>query len=152
MGEETGSQLVSCSLPNTKNPCIIMQSSCLQFLGNSFCAYKKNIMNLLLGLSNIFVGIVIIAISIPLVLEKVPMNPVYGVRFKKSYESKENWYKINKYGGKQLILWSIPLLIIGVVTLFFPSFPNKAIENIILCAPLIVLVPAYMSYRYSKKI
>ena len=71
---------------------------------------------------------------------------------KNHMNQKKTGTKLTKYGGKQLILWSIPLLIIGVVTLFFPSFPNKAIEIIILCAPLIVLVPAYMSYRYSKKI
>lgn len=37
------------------------------------------------GVSNILVGILLIAICIPLVMEKVPMNSLYGIRFRKSY-------------------------------------------------------------------
>jgi len=80
------------------------------------------------------------------------MNHFYGVRFKKSYESEENWYKINHYGGKQLIAWSVLLLIIGVLTFFLPPKEKGIMTTLIGCAPLIVLVPAYMSYKYAKKL
>jgi uncharacterized membrane protein len=105
-----------------------------------------------LGLTNIFAALLIIGISIPLVMRKIPMNHFYGVRFKKSYESDENWYKINHYGGKQLIAWSIPLLIIGAVTFFLPLNGSGILSTLIGCAPLIVLVPAYLSYKYAKKL
>ena len=105
-----------------------------------------------LGLTNIFVAILIIGISIPLVKRKIPMNHFYGVRFKKSFESEENWYKINHYGGKQLIAWSIPLLIIGVITCFLPLKENGLLATLLGCASLIVLVPAYTSYRFAKKL
>jgi hypothetical protein len=105
-----------------------------------------------LGLTNIFVAILIIGISIPLVMRKIPMNRFYGVRFKKSFESDENWYKINHYGGKQLIAWSIPLLIIGILTFVFPVREDSMLTTLIGCAPLIVLVPAYLSYKYASKL
>ena len=108
--------------------------------------------NIVLGLSNIFCAILFIAISIPLVLGKIPMNSFYGVRLKKSYDSEENWYKINKYGGKQLIIWSIPLFIIGIITLLSSPIDSNLLKIIIVCFPLIVLIPAYTSYRYSRKI
>jgi uncharacterized membrane protein len=104
------------------------------------------------GLSNIFVGVLFIAISLPLVMGKIPMNSFCGVRFKKSYESEENWYKINRYGGQQLIIWSIVLVILGVSTIFSPIKESHGFTSISLCAPLIVLIPAFKSYMYSKKL
>ncbi len=44
------------------------------------------------------IAFIIIGISIPLVLCKIPMNHIYGVRFSKSYESEDNWYEINITG------------------------------------------------------
>lgn len=79
-----------------------------------------DVTNIALGISNIFVGLLIIIISLPLARRKVPMNRVYGVRLKKSFESEENWYTINAYGGRLLIGWSIRLVLIGVATFFLP--------------------------------
>lgn len=108
--------------------------------------------NIILALSNIVVAFLIIGISIPLALRKIPMNHIYGVRFKKSFVSEENWYTINKYGGKQLILWSILLLIIGVSTFFLPLKVSGVLTTLIGCAPLIMVIPTYLSYKYSKKL
>lgn len=108
--------------------------------------------NLLLGLSNLFVSFLIIGISIPLVMGKVPINKMYGIRFRKSYETEETWYKVNHYGGKQLIIWSIPLALLGFFTLFLTIKENVFLISLIACAPLIVLVPVFKSYRYSKKL
>jgi uncharacterized membrane protein len=63
-----------------------------------------------LSLSNTGVGLLIVAVAIPLILRKVPMNPWYGVRFASSYKSDWLWYEINEYGGKLLaamgLIWS----------------------------------------------
>ena len=56
--------------------------------------------NLIFGLTNILVGGLLLALSIPLIKGKVKMNYLYGVRFKKSFESEENWYALNRYGGR----------------------------------------------------
>ena len=111
-----------------------------------------DMVNIILGSSHIFVGCLIIIISIPLVQQSISMNKLYGIRFKKSFESEENWYKINVYGGKQLIIWSIPLILFGVVTFFLPLKGNELWIILFACAPLIYLVPAVMSYIYSRKL
>ena len=108
--------------------------------------------NITLGISNIFVATTLILLSIPLIQQKVSMNKMYGVRIKKAFESEENWYKINTYGGKQLVLWSIPLGLLGVSTFFLPLDGNGFMITLIACAPLIVLVPAIMSCIYAKKL
>ena len=77
-------------------------------------------LHLILGITNISSGILFILISIPLVMKKIPMNHFYGFRIKKAFSSEENWFKINQYGGRQLILWSIPLIGIGLSYFFYP--------------------------------
>lgn len=106
-----------------------------------------------LGISNISVGIMFALISIPLIQRKVSMNKVYGVRIKKAFESDENWYKINAYGGKQLLLWSLPLVLIGIATFFLPLEGNGAMITAIAFAPLIILIPAIVAIMmYSKRL
>lgn len=111
-----------------------------------------NTTSTILGFSHVSVAVLTILLAIPLLQRKVKMNKLYGVRFKKSFESEENWYKINEYGARQLILWSIPLAIIGVVTLFLPLKENATVTIIVAFAPLILVIPAITSWLYTKKI
>lgn len=79
-----------------------------------------DMINIVLGIGHVSVGFLIVMISIPLVQRRISMNKLYGIRFKKSYTSEVNWYKINASGGKQLITWATPLILFGAVT-FFPT-------------------------------
>ena len=105
-----------------------------------------------LGISNISIAVLIILLSIPLVRRKVGMNKLYGIKIKKAFESEENWYKINAYGGKQMILWSIPLLLLGIATFFLPLEGNEPMIIAVACAPLILLVPIITGCAYAKKL
>jgi hypothetical protein len=107
---------------------------------------------IILGLSHIGIAILICLMSIPLVKGKVAMNKFYGIRFKKSYESEEKWYEINKYGGKLLIIWSIPLAILGFITFFLPLEGNKTLVIIIASAPTIIIIPAIQCYIFAKNL
>jgi hypothetical protein len=112
--------------------------------------------NIILGLTNIAVALVLIGVSIPLVMNKIKMNSFYGVRIPKAFLSEENWYKINAYGGKQLIIWSIPVIISGIVSFFIPlNEENKEILPLVLGAGPIVLCLAIAVIRitiYSNKL
>ena len=109
-------------------------------------------MAMVLGMSNVTMAIVFMLISMPMLKGKVPMNRWYGARFKKSFESEENWYRINAYSAKQLILWSIPLLLMGIVTLFLPLEGNPRLTQLVACAPLLICVPCLLSYRFARKL
>ncbi|MFA5375345.1 MAG: SdpI family protein [Dehalococcoidia bacterium] len=107
--------------------------------------------SILLGLAVLF-----IAISIPLVKRKVKMNPWYGVRIPKSFESEENWYKINAYGGKRLMVWSSLLVLISIATFFIPLDENSsgvsALVILLAFSPLIVVIPAIIEIlSFSRK-
>lgn len=87
----------------------------------------RNMNNIMTGITNILVGLLIIILNIPLTKKKIKMNRWYGMRIPKSFESEENWYKINEYGGKIFIYWSIPIILIGIISLFLPPLGNKGI-------------------------
>ncbi|MBI4830675.1 MAG: SdpI family protein [Candidatus Lindowbacteria bacterium] len=108
--------------------------------------------NVLLGLSNIFVGVLIIAVCIPLLKYKVKMNHWYGIRFKKSFESTENWYKINRYGARRMIPWSVLIVVIGILTLFVPVGDNVGLRLAIIHAPLIIFIPIIQTWLFVRKL
>ena len=102
--------------------------------------------NSIFALLNIISAVLIIGISIPLVLRKIKMNYWYGIRIKESFISEDNWYIINEYGGKQMIIWSVPLFIAGISCLFIPISNAKGawllmigIAPIIICMSIAII-------------
>lgn len=112
--------------------------------------------NIFFGIINIASALLIIGVSIPLVMRKIRMNHWYGIRIKKSFESEDSWYRINDYGGRQLIIWSIPLLIIGFICFFVPfDDSNKDLLAFVFGVFPITLCLAgavVKIYAYAKKI
>ena len=107
--------------------------------------------NFVLAIAYVFLGILITAICMPLLQGKVKMNDFYGVRIKKSYESEENWYKINKFGARQLIGWAIFMIFMGVVSLFIPFHHNdKAILAFVILPIIAIIIPLYHIFDYVK--
>ena len=112
------------------------------------------------GLNNI-VGLIVYVILgalftillIPLLLGKVKMNHIYGIPLTESYKSDENWYKINKFAARRLILWSLTLIVLGVIILVFAPINNYIlfIGAIILPGALFA-IPMLDIYGYAKKL
>ena len=109
-------------------------------------------LSIIIGLSNLFVGGLLLALALPLIRGKVKMNHFYGVRFKKSFESEENWYKINRYGGRLLVYWSIVIMGIGLLCFVAPFSAGGALFWVFTLAPLLVIIPAIQSYRYAQRL
>jgi len=66
-------------------------------------------------------GILIALISFPLIRGKVPPNVIYGIRTKRAFSSRENWYRINKYGGKMFLRAGLLITMAGVTGFFLPA-------------------------------
>lgn len=106
---------------------------------------------LTLGLTWTLVGLLIAASAIPLVRGRVPPNRFYGVKFRECYQSDEAWFAINHFGGKRLLLWSIPIVLLGIVTLFLPLRLHPLLT--LVCATLLfafVLIPTIEIARFAK--
>ncbi|MFN2160262.1 MAG: SdpI family protein [Anaerolineales bacterium] len=61
------------------------------------------------------IGILLIALSIPLILEYVKPNRWYGFRFTLTLNNTRIWYPANRFGGKLLLAYGVAVLEVGVL-------------------------------------
>jgi uncharacterized membrane protein len=94
-------------------------------------------------------GLIIIAVSIPLYLGKIKMNCLYGFRIPKAFESEENWYLINRYGAKALIYWSVVMMVIGIVCL---CIPLESLLIVAMVAVVVLMIPLIQTLYYAKRL
>lgn len=64
------------------------------------------------------VGLLFIALSVPLIQERVPPNSTYGFRTAKSLSDLKIWYAINRVQGRDLLIAGA-LITIGSVAMLF---------------------------------
>ena len=107
---------------------------------------------IILGFSNIFSGILAIAVCIPLLHNKIGMNRVYGFRFRQSFESDEKWYAINRYGARKMIVWSFAIIAFGMLSFMLPAGGGEMPRIILACAPLLLIIPAIESWIFARKL
>ena len=98
------------------------------------------------------VGGITLATCRPLIKRRVPMNRFYGIRVREAFKSKERWFDINAYGGRQFAMWSLPIVITGMLGLFLPThlvfiYIPIAIGVIVLSA----LIPLIRTVRWIRE-
>lgn len=92
------------------------------------------------ALVDIVLGLLFIALAIPLILRKVAMNGFYGVRLPAAYRSDANWYDLNHFGGWCLVAAGAVSILVGVVAaLWIPRTEAQAFAYQIAPAVLVLL-------------
>ena len=107
--------------------------------------------NTILGISNLACALLAAGLSTPLALGRVKMNDVYGVRFAKAKESPENWDKLNRLGGKHMLLWSGIVAIAGTTCFFLPPL-DQALAVGFGLAPCLLAVGCLQTYFHSCRL
>ena len=87
-----------------------------------------------------FVPLLIIAISIPLMLGKVPRNHWYGFRTPKTLSSDAIWYPANRIGGKYLCIAGVIELIAFAIGFAFWPAQTLVYAGLLATLPLLVAV------------
>jgi uncharacterized membrane protein len=105
---------------------------------------------LIVGTTNVAVGILIYALCVPLAKGKVKRNNWYGIRIPKSMESDENWYRINKYAAYAMYPWAVATILVGLVTLFLDIDANRPVAIIVSVFPVSVVIPVIRTYLWSR--
>jgi len=110
--------------------------------------------NVLMPLVFIFVGMLEIIMGIPLLLQKIKPNAIYGFRTPKTRSSDEIWYKANKYVGKDFVFSGIILVVGSLFLLLFKESISTEeivwIELILVFLPLAILL--IKGFNYLKKL
>ena len=99
------------------------------------------------------VGLLFVALAIPLIRGKVRPNRAYGVRIPAAFASEEAWYRINRHGGFCLLGFGLANLLLGCLDfLLVPARPSQLVVRLNLYAPLIMLVPFVVSvFLYPRR-
>lgn len=94
------------------------------------------------GLITILVCNVIFSlVSIPLILRKVPRNPVYGYRTRTTLSNDEIWYEANAYFGLRFLIAGIMSACIAVALHHWQFLSPAAylkVSTVLLTAPAVV--------------
>jgi hypothetical protein len=105
--------------------------------------------NLKAAITLVCLGIILVAVSIPLYFGKIRMNCYYGFRVRKAFESNENWYLINRYGAKSLMCWSAVIIAIGITCVFIDP---QAVLTVSKIAFVSVVVPVVQTLYYARSL
>jgi hypothetical protein len=110
--------------------------------------------NVVLALSFIASGVLLILVCLPLRNDKIGPNRWYGVRVRKSFESREKWFALNRYGAQQFIRWGGVLAACGVVLLFIPVAERQSTLVLLLAVlpAILIFIPLIQILRYAKKL
>jgi|HubBroStandDraft_2_1064218.scaffolds.fasta_scaffold748579_1 hypothetical protein len=106
----------------------------------------------LIALLDLQFGLLLFGMSLPLMLRKVPMNRWYGIRIPAAFDSEQGWYDVNAYGGRQLAIWSWPLIFAGA-TGFFVSPVDFVfyVGGSIMATLLVISLPLLMIARWLRR-
>jgi uncharacterized membrane protein len=104
------------------------------------------------GISWTIAGLLVIALAIPLARGQIGPNAIYGVRFPQSFQSDEAWYAINRFGGRRMMIWSIPIIATAIASFFLPLQANPGLALTLGFAPLaFVLIPVVEAWRFAQQ-
>ena len=107
--------------------------------------------SLVIGLCNIGTAILLMAVLVPLWLQRIPRNRWYGFRFHTTLHNDEAWYAVNKYGAEQMLIWAVALLVFGLICLFIPMEQTPVAAFIAGSASLVLLIPAAQSWWFARR-
>ncbi len=68
-------------------------------------------------------GLLLAGLSVPLILQKIPPNGLYGFRNRLTLEKPELWYKVNTFAGKRLLAAGLGTSL-GSIILYYLSSSN----------------------------
>ena len=74
-----------------------------------------------LSITYLLSGLLISLATLPLVYGKIPMNALYGIRVKQTFESETSWYHLNEVGGMIFTMLGFPLILSGGLGFFLPQ-------------------------------
>jgi uncharacterized membrane protein len=91
----------------------------------------------------LILGMVLIALCVPLVQERVPPNPWYGFRVRKTMSDPHLWYAANKVAGKDLMSAGVMIMATAAGTWLFAQWiPLYVVYAVNLAAVLTSLAVA----------
>lgn len=106
---------------------------------------------IMIGIAHLFCALLLAALSLPLIQGQIEPNRFYGIRFSKSYSSREAWYAINRYGGKCMVGWSVVIALLAIVNMVLQPAPGSGLFWLFLLSPLVVVLGLLQCWWYAER-
>jgi len=98
-------------------------------------------------------GLLLAAVSVPLILRLIPPNGLYGFRVRKTIEHPEIWYPVNKYGGERLLMASLLVVLAAIGYPFIPDITIEVYSYAVLVTWVVASTIAFIgSFRYMNSL
>jgi hypothetical protein len=109
-------------------------------------------LSILFGAILLGCGLMLFLMAIPLLRGSVGRNNYYSFRYARAYASDDAWRRINRYGARQRMIWSLPIIAAGLRA-FWLSLDE---QPFLLYPPLVViliciLIVTIRSYRFARR-
>ncbi len=112
-------------------------------------------MNELFLLAALYIGagLLLIAISIPLIQRRIKPNPWYGFRTPTTLKNEKVWYEVNAHSGMRLLISGI---IVVIAAILFALIPDLTIDTYAIVVALVlgvsITIGLLQSFRYLSQI
>ena len=94
-----------------------------------------------------------ILIAIPLILRKVPPNPVYGFRTRATLTDEYNWYESNAYFGVRFVISSmISGVAVYLLYIYHELPPECFMKAGLFCLIAPALIAIILTLRFSRSL
>ena len=97
-------------------------------------------------------SLALVALAIPMVLRRVPPNPLYGLRVPATYADEWVWYEANAHSGRDLILLGVLLSIFALVLPRLPMSRETAVVSWCLVGAVGAIVLAMVGWRRANRL
>ena len=102
---------------------------------------------------NVISGLLLAAISVPLLLEKIPRNHIYGFRVKATFKDKKTWFAVNKFAAKRLLATGLGFTAAALGLYFVPGLSVDAYALVCLAVFVVFFgVSIYQSFRFIRRL
>ena len=98
-------------------------------------------------------GLLLSALSIPLILRKIGPNPVYGFRVKQTLNDPRVWYEVNAFAGKGMLCDG---LITVLAALVLSTVPGISVDRYALSVTALFFlamgITLFVSFRHLRRV
>ena len=102
---------------------------------------------------NAVAGLLIAALSLPLILGKVPPNLWYGFRTPRTLSDPSIWYPANSYAGRWLLISGVLIALAAILLRLQPGISIEAYAYSALGVTLLTIgISVFQSFRYLSRL
>jgi uncharacterized membrane protein len=98
-------------------------------------------------------GVLLIALSIPLLYNKIPPNSFYGFRVSQTVTDPKVWYAVNRYSARWLLIAGVSIVAAAILLYLVPGISVDAYALGCLAVFAVTLtVGLVKSFKYLKSL